>query len=91
MDMYEGGDGRITDIHEGRIRVAKLTLMEIYEGGRRRAYPDGLIFEVVTETTTVFCHVRRELANSVLSVGARNMVGLELGFFKSRRHSNERN
>ena len=48
MDMYEGGDGRITDIHEGRIQVAKLSLMEIYEGGRRRAYLHGDIFEVVT-------------------------------------------
>ena len=64
MDMYEGGDGQITDIHEGRFRVAKLTLMGIYEGGSRRAYPDGLTFEVVTETTTVFCRVRRELENS---------------------------
>ena len=38
MDMYEGGDGLITDIHVGRIRVAKLTLMEIYEGQRSRAF-----------------------------------------------------
>ena len=66
MDMYEGGDGRITDIHEGRIRVAKLTLMEIYEGWRSRAYPDGLIFVVVTETTAVFCRVRRELRRGVI-------------------------
>ena len=91
MDMYEGGDGLITDIHVGRIRVAKLTLMEIYEGGRRRAYPDGLIFEVVAETTTAFCRVRHELENSVLPVGASNMGGIQMGFFKSRSHSNERN
>ena len=91
MDMYEGGDGRITDIHEGRIRVAKLTLMEIYEGGRKRAYLHGDIFEVVIETTTVFCRVRRELENSVLPVGARNMGGIQMSFYKSRRHSNERN
>ena len=61
MDVYEGGDWLNTDIHEGRIGVAKLTLMRIYEGWRRRDYPDGLIFEVVIETTTVFCRVRREL------------------------------
>ena len=61
MDMYAGGDGRITDIHEGRIGVAKLTLMGIYEGWRSRAYLHGVIFEVVDETTTVFCRVRREL------------------------------
>ena len=91
MDVYEGGDGLNTDIHEGRIGVAKLTLMRIYEGWRRRDYPDGLIFEVVTKTNTVFCRVRRELENSFLPVGARNMVGHEIGFFKSRRHSNERN
>lgn len=65
MALYEGGDWRITDIHVGRIRVAKLTLMGIYEGWKGRAY-----FEVVTETTTVFCRVRRQLENSVLPVGA---------------------
>ena len=91
MDMYEGGDWLNTDIHEGRIGVAKLTLMGIYEGWKGRAYLHGVIFEVVKETTTVFCRVRRELENSVLPVGARNMVGHEMGFFKSRRHSNERN
>ena len=91
MDMYEGGDWLNTDIHEGRIGVAKLTLMRIYEGWRRRDYPDGLIFEVVTKTTTVFCRVRRELENSVLPVGANTMVGIEMDFFVSRRHSNERN
>ena len=91
MDMYEGGDGRNTDIHEGRSRVAKLTLMETYEGRRSRASSDGVTFEVVKETTTVFCRVRRELENSVLPVGACNMVGHEMGFFKSRRYSNERN
>ena len=47
MDMYEGGDGLITDIHVGRIRVAKLTLMEIYEGGRRRAYLTGDILRLL--------------------------------------------
>ena len=78
MDMYEGGDGRITDIHEGRIRVAKLTLMEIYEGGRKRAYLHGDIFEVVTETTTVFCRVRRELENSVLPVGILSIVEIQV-------------
>ena len=82
MDVYEGGDGQITDIHEGRIWVAKLTLMRIYEGGRRMAYPDGLIFEVVTETTTVFCRVRRELENSVLPVGAINIGGIQMNFYK---------
>ena len=91
MDVYEGGDWLNTDIHEGRIGLAKLTLMRIYEGRRRRDYPDGLIFEVVTETSDVFCRVRRELENSVLPVGACNMVGHEMGFFKSRRYSNERN
>ena len=90
MDMYEGGDGLITDIHVGRIRVAKLTLMEIHEGGRRRAYLDGFIFEVVTETSAVFCRVRRELENSVLPLGAHTMGGIEMVFFVSRRHSNER-
>ena len=91
MDMYEGGDGQITDIHEGRIWVAKLILLGIYEGWRSRAYLHGVIFEVVTETTTVFCRVRRELENSVLPVGARNMGGIQMSFYKSRRHSNERN
>ena len=91
IDMYGGGDGQNTDIHEGRFWVAKLTLMRIYEGGRRRAYPDGLIFEAFTERTTVFCRVRRELENSVLPVGARNMGGIQMSFYKSRRHSNERN
>ena len=90
MDMYEGGDWPNTDIHEGRIGVAKLTLMRIYEGWRRRDYPDGLIFEVVTETSAVFCRVRRELENSVLPVGAHTMGGIEMVFFVSRRHSNER-
>ena len=47
MDMYEGGVGLITDIHEGRIRVAKLTLMEIYEGGRRRDYLTGVILRLL--------------------------------------------
>ena len=90
MDMYGGGDGWITDIHEGRIGVAKLTLMRIYEGWRSRAYPDGLIFEVVTETSAVFCRVRRELENSVLPLGAHTMGGIEMVFFVWRRHSNER-
>ena len=67
------GDWPNTDIHEGRIGVAKLTLMRIYEGWIRRDYPDGLIFEVVTKTSAVFCRVRRELENSVLPVGANTM------------------
>ena len=90
MDVYEGGDWPNTDIHEGRIGVAKLTLMGIYEGWRSRAYLHGVIFEVVDETTTVFCRVRRELENSVLPLGAHTMGGIEMVFFVSRRHSNER-
>ena len=90
IDMYEGGDWLNTDIHEGRIGVAKLTLMRIYEGWRSRAYSDGLIFEFVTETSAVFCRVRRELENSVLPLGAHTMGGIEMVFFVSRRHSNER-
>ena len=44
MDMYEGGDWPNTDIHEGRIGVAKLTLMGIYEGWSRRAITQMALF-----------------------------------------------